>query len=247
MATFVLVHGAWSGGWMWRYTRRLLAAHGHEVYTPTLTGLGERSHLASPSVDLTTHITDVVNVPECEELRDVVLVGHSYGGIVVTAVADRAAERVAQMIYLDAFVPDDGQALADIVPQVLGMREGWLIPPLPRTALGRIEAGGLPADDIWRLVNRRGPQPLKTFTEPVRLTNPDAPGLARSYIYCADKEREDAFTHFARRFAADPHWRTYEIMTDHYPMLTTPHELTDLLIAVASGSSPPLPAPATGD
>ena len=114
MAMFVVAHGAWSAAWAWKKMRPLLRAAGHELWTPTYTGLGERAHLASPAVDLDTHIKDIIGVLEMEDLRDVVLIGHSYGGMVATGVADRARERIAQLIYLDAFVPKDGQSLFDL-------------------------------------------------------------------------------------------------------------------------------------
>lgn len=108
MTTFVLVHGAWLGGWAWKHVTPRLRMAGHEVFAPTLTGLGERVHLAHPGVGLETHIQDVVNVLVFEDLQQVTLVGHSYGGIVITSVADRTPERLAQLVYLDAFVPEDG-------------------------------------------------------------------------------------------------------------------------------------------
>ena len=222
---------------MWRIERRILQARGHDVFSPTLTGLGERRHLASPTVNLSLHIADVVNELELEDLHDVILVGHGYGGMVVTGVVDRVPRRIAQLVYLDAFVPEGGQALADIVPQRRVLEDGWLMPALPETRLGRIEPGGLPDPTIWRLVNQRGPQPFLTMTEPLRLTNPSAPELPRSYIYCTDKEQSDVFEQFARRLAADPLWRSYQIDTDHYPMLTTPRELAEILSTIASGGS----------
>src|SRR5258705_1716413 len=112
-STYVLVHGAWHGGWCWKRVAPALRAAGHEVYTPTLTGLGERAHLANPAIDLATHISDVVNLLEAEELNEVVLLGHSYGGMVVTGVADRAPARLRRVIYLDAFLPEDGKSLLD--------------------------------------------------------------------------------------------------------------------------------------
>ncbi len=115
MATYVLVHGGWTGGWLWRKVATHLRAAGHDVYTPTLTGLGERVHLASPDIDLETHIQDILMVLDYEELRDVILVGYSYSGMVVTAVAERAPERLAHLVYLDAFVPGDGDSLASII------------------------------------------------------------------------------------------------------------------------------------
>src|SRR5262249_62403181 len=115
-ATFVVAHGAWSAGWAWKKMHPLMSAAGHRLVTPTYTGLGEREHLASPSNDLETHIQDILNVIKYEDLRDIVLISHSYGGMVATGVADRARELIAQLIYLDAFVPRNGQSLLDLLP-----------------------------------------------------------------------------------------------------------------------------------
>src|SRR5689334_19234230 len=140
MATIVVAHGAWSGGWSWKKMRPLLRERGHEVFTPTYTGLGERAHLAHQGIDLETHIADVLAMLQYEGLRDIVLLGHSYGGMVATGVADRAADRISRLVYLDAFVPRDGEALMDLVsPEARASRraameaggEGWLIPPNP--------------------------------------------------------------------------------------------------------------------
>ena len=125
MNTFVIVHGAWAGGWFFQETARFLRAAGHEVYTPTLTGIGERVHLGHPDIDLDTHIQDIVNVLEYEDLEDVSLVGYSYGGMVVTGVAERVPERIKQLIYLDAFVPVDGQSLADIMVSMGQDMKDW--------------------------------------------------------------------------------------------------------------------------
>ena len=111
---FLVCHGAWSAGWAWKKMHPLMAASGHRLVTPTYTGLGERAHLANPSIDLETHIEDILNVIKYEDLRDIVLVGHSYGGMVATGVADRARDRISQLIYIDAFVPEDGQSLLDL-------------------------------------------------------------------------------------------------------------------------------------
>ena len=124
MATFLICHGAWSAGWAWKKVRPLLRAAGHEVFTPTYTGLGERAHLVSRTVTLDTHIADVLGVIECEDLSDIVLVGHSYGGMVATGVADRARERIAKLVYLDAFVPENGQSLFDLLPAAERDRRG---------------------------------------------------------------------------------------------------------------------------
>jgi pimeloyl-ACP methyl ester carboxylesterase len=111
MATFLVAHGAWSADWAWKKMRPLLSERGHQLFTPTYTGLGERAHLATPEIDLSTHVADVLAVLEFDDLQDVTLIGHSYGGMVATGVADRAPERIAQLVYLDAFVPSDGQSL----------------------------------------------------------------------------------------------------------------------------------------
>src|SRR5215218_9299337 len=143
MATYVLVPGGWSGGWQLRAVATYLRADGHQVFTPTLTGLGERVHLAHPDVTLETHIQDIVNVIRFEDLSDVILVGYSYSGMVTTAVADRIPERLAHLIYVDAYVPNDGQSLADILgPQVMSMLreyadqygDGWRLPHNPPDA-----------------------------------------------------------------------------------------------------------------
>ena len=137
MATFVVAHGAWSSGWAWKKMRPLLRAAGHEIFTPSYTGLGERIHLSSPDITLETHIQDVANVLFYEDLTDVVLIGHSYGGMVATGVADRVSERIRKVIYLDAFVPRDGQAVRDLTPasRVSQMAaetpDNWLVEPNP--------------------------------------------------------------------------------------------------------------------
>lgn len=128
MATFVLVHGAWHGSWCWKRVRRLLQSRGHEVFTPTLTGLADRSHLASREVNLETHILDVVNLIRWEELTDIVLCGHSYAGTVITGVADRLPDRIRALVYLDAFVVENGESLAQYVSTV---EDGWKMPPIP--------------------------------------------------------------------------------------------------------------------
>jgi pimeloyl-ACP methyl ester carboxylesterase len=140
VTTFVVAHGAWSSAWAWKKMRPLLRGAGHELWTPTYTGLGERAHLASPAVDLDTHIADVIGVLDMEDLRDIVLIGHSYGGMVATGVMDRARDRIAQVVYLDAFVPRDGQCLLDLQAAEVRDRmrelartsgEGWRLPPNP--------------------------------------------------------------------------------------------------------------------
>jgi pimeloyl-ACP methyl ester carboxylesterase len=241
MATYVLVHGGWHGGWCWKKIVPLLRAHGHEVFTPTLTGLGERSHLAHPLVDLETHVTDVVNVLVYEDLSDVILLGHSNGGTLITAVAERVPERLAHLIYLDAFVPEDGQATIDLVEAPPGAFEarartdgfGWLLPslrPMPWNEFIRDVWGVTDeADQRWML-ERLGPTPFKVFTDPVRRTNPAAEALPRTYIRCLYNAPMAAFDRFAEAAKTTPGWHYRELATPHEPFITHPEELANLLL-----------------
>jgi pimeloyl-ACP methyl ester carboxylesterase len=232
MATFLICHGAWSAGWAWKKVRPLLRAAGHEVFTPTYTGVGERSHQASPNVDLETHIKDVLAVIEFEDLREIVVVGHSYGGMVATGVTDRVPERVKQLIYLDAFVPANGQSLLDLrgpapPPAASSPGEEWLIPPNPTPP------DTPPADLAW-ITPRRRPQPVKTFTQPLQLRGPQPPKFPRSYIYCTRKTPDDVFAQFSKRFKSDPAWRYFEIDASHSPNVTAPEALAKLLTQIAA-------------
>jgi pimeloyl-ACP methyl ester carboxylesterase len=210
MATVVLVHGAWAGGWVWRDVADRLRAAGHQVYTPTLTGLGERSHLASPAIDLATHVSDVANVVIYEDLAEVVLAGHSYGGMVITGVAERIPERLAQLVYVDAYVPFSGESLLDLVS------------PAARAILEeQFRTGG----DGWRhpglggTTQRHSPHPWRTFTEPLAVDNPAAAALVRSYLrHTADKGPDDFMglcfaASFARARSAG--WTVRELAIDH--------------------------------
>ena len=168
--TFVLVHGAWHGGWCWRFVRPLLEQAGHRVYAPSLTGLGERRHLARDDIDLDTHITDVVSLIEMEDLREVVLVGHSYGGMVITGAADRAHEPIARLVYLDAFVPEDGKCALDyVVPERAarmreeGERTGSVTPP-PLSLWGITRQ-----EHIDFIKPREVRHPYRTMAQPIRL------------------------------------------------------------------------------
>jgi pimeloyl-ACP methyl ester carboxylesterase len=244
MATFMLVHGGWHGAWCWKKVTPLLRASGHEVFTPTLTGLGERSHLAHPLIGLETHIRDVVNVLTYEDLSGVILVGHSNGGTLITAVAERVPERLGHLVYLDAFVPDDGQATIELInfpreaweARVRTEGYGWLVPslqPVPWDDFVR---------DVWRvsdeadrrwMVERLGPTPFKTFTDPVRRTNPVAAALPRTYIRCL-QNHSPAFDPFAAAARSSTGWRYRELATGHEPFVTMPHELADLLLEIGS-------------
>jgi pimeloyl-ACP methyl ester carboxylesterase len=192
MATFVLVHGSTFGGWCWKETAADLRAVGHEVYAPSLTGLGERSYLLGPEVSLSSHIRDISDLLFYADLRDVVLVGHSYGGMVITGVAEHAAGRLTRLVYLDAFLPEDGDSCFGLMP---GIRERWadtittcagVLVKLPFDADFLASAWGItdPSLQDW-VVARSSPMPLLTHEEEIRLAGNHAARLPRSYIYCA--------------------------------------------------------------
>jgi pimeloyl-ACP methyl ester carboxylesterase len=212
----------------------LLRARGHELITPTYTGLGERAHLAGPEVGLETHVRDVLAVLEVEDLRDVILIGHSYGGMVATVVADRAPERLVHLLYLDAFVPGDGQSLFDLQPEKVRdrMREaartdgdGWRIPPNPSPP------DTSEADLAW-VLPRRVMHPLKAFEDRVGLTGAGT-RLPRTYVYCTRLPPGDPFGQFARRARGAPGWRYLELDASHSPHVTAPDALAALLDEVA--------------
>jgi pimeloyl-ACP methyl ester carboxylesterase len=229
--TFVLVHGAWHGGWCWGKVSPLLRAAGHAVYTPTLTGLGERAHLLAPTVDLQTHVQDIVGVLDYDDLSSVVLVGHSYGGMVISGVVDRLPERVAQVVFLDAFVPErDQSALELLAPQRSAQfreqakleGDGWLVPAPAPELYGVVE----PADLEW-VRPRLGPQPLATLDQPLELRGTGASDFARAYIACTEYP---AFRPFAERARLDQAWRYREIASGHDAMIVKPRELADILL-----------------
>ena len=232
MAVIVLAHGAWSAAWAWKKVRPLMAAAGHEFVAPTYTGLGERAHLARPENDLDTHIQDILGVLRFEDLRDVVLLGHSYGGMVATGVADRARERIARLVYLDAFVPEDGQALIDLLPARARQQQldsvkhgdGWRVQPNP-----------IPPDtsdeDVAWITKFRMPQSARCFAQPVWLSAPLA--LPRSYIWCTRQADERPFGQFAER-ARREGWPLFELDASHSPNVTAPDALMDLLQHILS-------------
>jgi pimeloyl-ACP methyl ester carboxylesterase len=231
MAVFVVAHGAWSSGWGWKKMHPLMTARGHALFTPSYTGLGERGHLAHPDIDLDTHIADVVGVLEFEDLRDVMLLGHSYGGMVATGVADRARSRIAKLIYVDAFAPRDGESALDLLPASArtqrqagsGGVESWQIPPAP------MPADTPEADRKWA-EPRRLPQPAKTFSQKLKLSA--EPAMPRHYIYCARCTPEDRFRPFYER-AQREGWGAQQIDASHNPHITNPVVLADMLTEIA--------------
>ena len=228
MALFVVAHGAWSAGWGWKKMHPLLAARGHRLITPSYTGLGERAHLARPEIDLDTHIADILGVLDYEDLSGVNLIGHSYGGMVATGVADRARARIAQLIYIDAFAPNDGDSALDLLPPAMRAQR-------QAGSDGFIPAGPMPADtapdDVAWCTPRRKPQPAKTFEQKLRLQNGPLT-LPRHYIYCTRHTPDDRFRQFLER-ARREHWGADEIDSSHNPHITCPQVLADLLDRIA--------------
>ena len=235
MATFLVAHGAWSAAWAWKKRRPLLRERGHELYTPTHTGLGERSHLASPDIDLETHIADHLGVLEFEDLRNVILIGHSYGGMVATGVADRARDRIAKLVYIDAFAPRDGDSVFSLTPD----RRTAMLDAAARTGDGwKLPANPMPpdtpeSDQAWA-VPRRRPQPIKTFEQKLRLRNGELT-LPRHYIFCTRIPPDDRFRPFYER-AKREGWGHDEIDASHNPHITAPEALASLLDGIAAES-----------
>ena len=248
MATYVLVGGAWLGGWCWQRVARRLREEGHDAYPATLTGLGERVHLASAQVDLETHITDVVNLIEFEDLHDVVLLGHSYGGLVVTGAADRIPERISELVYLDtAPLPNGGMLLEKFPPelrkrvedQVQELGESWRFPiPPPEELANMASLEGVDEDHLRLLYSRATPQPFGTYTQPLRLTNPAREGLPKLGIVCsfslAQVQEMIASGQPLFRELAGPEWRFVELPTGHWPMFSRAEDLAKLLLDLPS-------------
>jgi len=231
--TFVLVHGAWHGGWCWRRVADLLERQGHKVFTPTLTGLGERSHLMSKDIHLATHVTDVVNHIKWEGLEGVVLCGHSYGGMVVSGVAEEMADKIGSIVFLDAFVPDNGEALTDLT--------GAATLDLLRAAQAKGDIG-IPARTAASFnVNEKDrawvdamcvPQPINTFLDKMTLTGARERIAKKSYIRALNNANP-GFDKAMARAKADAAWRTYEVLCGHDVMVDMPERLAEILLEVA--------------
>jgi pimeloyl-ACP methyl ester carboxylesterase len=237
MATFVLVHGGGHGGWCYGRVSPLLRAAGHDVHTPTLTGLGERAHLMRADVDLDFHIADVVAVLHFEDLRDVILVGHSYGGMVITGVADRAADRVGKLVYLDAATPSNGQSLVDVAGAVINsvrpygeVVDGIELVLLPGPDAGRLYGVDDEADLAW-MAERLTGHPWQCFEQELVLDNEDAlRAIPDFHVVCTATipTRERALMQRARAEG-----RLWSIDTGHDLMITEPKAVADALLEIA--------------
>jgi len=239
VATYVLVHGGGHGGWCYQRVARILRAAGHEVYTPTLTGLGERAHLLDHRVDLNRHIDDVVAVLHFEDLRDVILVGHSYGGMVITGIADRAADRVGKLVYLDAANPVNGQSLVDVSgPIIEAVRpmgtvvDGMELVLLPGPDAGLLYGVTDPADLAW-MADRLTGHPWVCFEQRLELTNEDALWAIPQYHVVCTSTLATRDPELMARARAEG--RLWDIDTGHDLMLTEPERTADALLQVAEG------------
>ncbi|KAI9013716.1 Alpha/Beta hydrolase protein [Hyaloraphidium curvatum] len=233
MAIYVLVHGGWAGAHGWRHVRKLLQAAGHQVFTPSLTGIGERAHLASPTVDLSVHVLDVVNCILYEDLTDIVLVGFSYGGFVVTGALEHVADRVRELVYLDAFVPSDGDSVASLTRGALVLQDPaelgapWLVPSPPREFYDPAEAAfSLP---------RRVSHPVRCFTERVKLAKPlEESGFGLTYVFATEWDSVPALRDAADKAKAKaPRWRYLEVACNHMLPNNKPDETAKILLDLA--------------
>lgn len=226
-ATFVLVHGAWHGGWCWKKVIPLLRVAGHEVFTPTLTGLGERVHLLNEQIDLNTHIQDIIGVLEYEDLKEVILVGHSYAGMVIAGVAEKAASRISQLVYLDAFLPENGKALKDYVPNLPWeemAQKSWH-GSMPGTLK---DFGITDKEDINWMTSRIGEQPIKASLQPLALTDQDK-SIKKTFIQLSESPW---FSEAAER-AQRNGFGFYKLLSGgHDAMVTKPKELVDIFSAL---------------
>ncbi len=233
MVSFVLVHGAWHGGWCYGRVASTIRDRGYRVSTPALSGLGERAHLYTPAINASTHIQDIVSLLECEDLNDVVLVGHSYAGMVITGVADRLPARVAALVYLDAFVGKDGESLCDVdLPEGVAANlenaranGGHTLSPLPAKALG------VNAADIAWVDSKCTPQPLATFIERIALTGAHLAVKHRSYVHALHGLRATRRIYQALR--TEPGWRFHELACGHDVMIDMPMETAGILLDFA--------------
>lgn len=231
MSTVVLVSGAWHGGWCWDRVAPLLSSQGHRVLAPTLTGISDRAHVIGPHVGLDTHVEDVVQLLDAHDLVDVTLVGHSYGGQVITGVADRRPERIGKRVYLDAFI-GDGRPAIDLLPERVASHYkesvseqgfGWLIPTRSITVLGVTSD-----EDLQWLSARLTPHPWKTYTQALELTG-QVENVPAEFIECVDWMR--VFRPYAEQAAALG-WPVHEIHTGHEAMVTAPDELAEILLSI---------------
>jgi pimeloyl-ACP methyl ester carboxylesterase len=231
--TFILVHGAWHGGWAWQRVTDRLRARGHSVFAPTNTGLGERAHLLRPGIDLSLHIVDVLGVIKYERLRNFVLVGHSYGGCVISGIAEAVGDAIQSIVFLDAFIPDNGDSTLDLVQPAVqdvirgALARGEITVPVRDAAAFKVNE----KDRAW-VDSLATPQPIATFTEKLKLTGARERIAKKTYIRASGYPNV-SFEKALARVKADPSWRTYEVPCGHDVMIDDPERLTEILLEVS--------------
>lgn len=238
---YLLVHGAWHGGWCWNEVRSLLLADGHRVYAPSLSGLGDRIHLREQlEVGLDTHINDIVNLIKFEELDNVVLVGHSYAGMVISGVADQVGDKLDELIYLDALVPDDGGSLLDPYGELTDEQVSQIVANVPvdennSLLLPPLEFLGISEDHpaAESLMRRLTPHPMKTLVDRLSYSNEGTQGVAKSFIYCSAQQADDGVKRKLEKIKASDDWAYYEIATGHNAMTIEPEKLVQLFYQIA--------------
>lgn len=232
--TFVLVHGTSHGGWCWVRVAELLRSRGHRVFTPTLTGCGERSHLMRADIDLDTHITDVVNVIKWEGLEDVVLCGHSYGGWVISGVAEQVLPAIRSIVYLDAFLPEDGQRGFDLQSpdSKVAVEKAVAAGEISRPA-GSAARYGLAGEDLAWADSLLTPQPVGVSLQPIRLTGARDRVPKKAYILATGNNTNPAFPAACDKLKSDPSWQVFDLPCGHDAMIEMPEALSDILLQVA--------------
>lgn len=235
---FVLIHGAFQGGWCWNRVRKILQEAGHEVFAPSLTGLGERKHLLDLAIGLDTHVQDVSNLLEFEDLEDVILVGHSYGGMVITGTCELASHRIGHLVYVDALMPRDGESNLDIldreVSQIIRQLavDGWRVSPPTDALLAYL--GIESAEDRSWMADRFAPQPLRTFEQPLPLpTRAAERAISKTYVHCTKPTSGRAYEKSAAR-AQGEGWGYFEMATAHEAMMILPGALAEILVQIAN-------------
>ncbi|WOJ91091.1 alpha/beta hydrolase [Methylocapsa polymorpha] len=243
--TFVLAHGSWHGGWCWRRVADRLRAQGHAVFAPTFTGMGERAHLLNKDIGIDTFVQDLVEVILTEELTDVVLVGHSFGGMPITGLADRIPERIAHVVYLDGLVPESGESAFSTIPRaeaeariaLAQKANGGLAVPPPDVLPAPFGLAEGTADYAW-VKRRLTPHPLGAYTRPLLLGAPAGNGLPCAYIYCSSPPYP-FLEPSLRRAQAGPGWTLIDLAAPHEAMITHPEDVTRILLELADSRATP--------
>lgn len=230
MATIVLVHGSWHGGWCWKKLLPYLREQHHEIYAPTLTGLGERNHLATNDTNLSTHVMDITNLLFYEDLTEVYLIGHSYGGAVISGVAEKVPNKIKRLVYLDACIPQNNQSIFDIMPGLeavfkkrtqISQGKDWLVEPFDPKNWGIIKE-----DDLQWIKSRLSPMPIHTHDEPIDIPNFEKSHISKSYIRCSEFVDTKSFARVAK---GDKNWDYHEIKSGHDVMVIHPEQLAKII------------------